>query len=144
MKHILAITAVVGLSAGFAFAADEPAAKCPVSGARVNMEKFSEFNGGKVYFCCGNCKAKFDKSSDKFAAKANHQMVVTKQAKQTKCPLAGRPMNDSKTVEVGGVEVAFCCPNCQGKVAGAEGDKQIALVFSNKAFKKGFELAAAN
>lgn len=123
------------------FAADADATKCPVSGAKVNMEKFSEFNGGKVYFCCGNCKGKFDAGSEKFAAKANHQLVVTGQAKQKACPFAGRAADDSKTVEVAGVSVAFCCGNCQGKASKASGDDQINLVFSNDAFKKGFEIA---
>lgn len=143
MLRNLAVATVIAFVASTVIAAESEKTnpKCPVSGAKVNMEKFSKFNGGKVYFCCGNCKAKFDAGSDKFSAKANHQLVVSGQAEQKACPFAGRPTDASKTVAVNGVEVAFCCGGCQGKAAKADEASRVSLVFANDAFRKGFEMA---
>ncbi len=71
---------------------------------------------------------------------ANHQLVVTKQAKQANCPLSGGPCKTEFTAKVGGVDVYFCCPNCQGKVAKTEGEAQIAMVFGDKAFEKAYKV----
>lgn len=114
--------------------------KCPVSGKAVQADKTADYRDAKVYFCCPNCPKAFAKNTAKFAIKANHQLVQTGQFKQVKCPLAGRDLNEKQTVKVNGVKVAFCCGNCKGKVAKAEGDKQLELVFADKPFEKGFEL----
>jgi YHS domain-containing protein len=102
--------AVLGLFAAIGFAADEKKAdlKCPVSGKPALTEHAVDFNGGKVYFCCPNCPKTFEKDSAKFAEKANAQLVASGQAKQTKCPLTGRPLNAEQKVTVAGVEVQFC------------------------------------
>lgn len=115
---------------------------CPVAGKEIKISdaKTVSYKDASVYVCCNNCKAKMEKDSAKFAAKANHQLVVTKQAKQVNCPFAGKKTNPEKTASIKGVEVAFCCGNCQGKAKKASGDDQIALVFSDAAFKKGFEV----
>lgn len=144
-KKLLGLAVLAALVGGIAVKAAEEAkkfsAKCIVAGDPAAKEdKFSEYKGGKVYFCCDGCKGKFDKEPAKFAVKANAQLVSTGQAKQTMCPIAGKPINADKTVEVAGVKVAFCCDGCKGKVAGATGDAQAALVFSDEAFKKGFEV----
>ncbi|QDU36515.1 hypothetical protein Mal4_08010 [Maioricimonas rarisocia] len=119
----------------------KPEVKCPVSGRPIDKEHSVAFKKAEVYFCCPNCPAAFKENKGKFAAKANHQLVLTEQAKPTgKCPLTGRPVDESKQVDVAGVEVSFCCGNCQGKAAKATGDEQITLVFANKAFNKGFEV----
>lgn len=114
---------------------------CPVSGKAIDMTKSVAYKGGKVYFCCGNCPGAFEKNTAKYSTKANEQLVVTKQATQAKCPLSGGPVNDEKTVAVNGVTVKFCCEKCQGKVAAAKADEQAELVFSDKAFEKGFTVA---
>jgi len=54
--------------------------------------------------------------------------------------LSGGGVDSTKTVKVSGVSVAFCCGKCQGKVKDAKGDDQLALVFADKAFDKGFEI----
>ncbi|MFO1021188.1 MAG: hypothetical protein U0903_10890 [Planctomycetales bacterium] len=122
-------------------AADDKLAglKCPVSGGKINAEKFVMHNGGKVYFCCENCPKSFEKDVAKFAPKANLQLAQSGQSKQTKCPLSGGKLNPEKTVEIGGVKVQFCCEKCQGKVAGMKGDEQIAAVFADDVFKKAFQ-----
>jgi YHS domain-containing protein len=138
---VLAATAAIGMSTlGVnAIAADAALAnlKCPVSGKPVDAEKFSEYGGGKVYFCCDGCKGKFDKDSSAFTAKANAQLVASGQFAQKGCPLSGGKTKEGTEVEVAGVKVAFCCPNCQGKVAKAAPDDQLKLVFAD-GFAKGF------
>jgi YHS domain-containing protein len=42
---------------------------CPVSGEPANKDIFSEYKGRKVFFCCADCKAAFDKDPEKYAAK---------------------------------------------------------------------------
>jgi len=101
----------------------------------------TEYKGGHVYFCCDHCKAEFTKSPKKFAAAANAQLVATKQAKQVKCPLMGKPCKKELVAKVGGTDVHFCCPGCVKKVKAAKGKKQLELVFGEKAFAKGFEPA---
>lgn len=115
-------------------------AKCPVSGAKAKDGTAVDYKGGKVYFCCNNCPKKFESDTEKFSVKANQQLVATGQAKQVKCPLSGGKINPEASCEVGGVEVHFCCNNCKGKVEKAEGDDQAKLVFSDKAFAKGFKV----
>ena len=121
-------------------AADKPALKCPLSGKPVDETKTVDFNGGKVAFCCGKCPAAFEKSPEKFAAKANLQLVQSGQLKQVKCPLTGRPVAADKSVEVEGVEVGLCCAGCQGKAKKASGDELITLLFKDTT--KGFEPAS--
>ena len=149
MKRVAAALCLM-LVAGFVVAeeAKKEAAKfdqkCPVSGAAAKEDKTVDYKGGKVYFCCENCPKAFAKDTAKFATKANHQLVATGQAKQAKCPISGAKLNAEKTVKVGGVEVQFCCEKCQGKVAAAEGDAQLELVFADAAFEKaGFAVPKA-
>ncbi|MGE4134331.1 MAG: hypothetical protein AB7E98_01345 [Pirellulales bacterium] len=136
-RILLAVAAVAFLSAGSLRAAD---LKCPLSGKPVDETKTVEFNGGKVAFCCGNCPKAFSAAPEKFAAKANLQLVQSGQLKQVKCPLTGRPCAPDKSVEVDGVKVGLCCAGCLGKVTKAEGDAKLDLLFKDT--KKGFEAAS--
>lgn len=111
--------------------------------ADAKADKSVDYKGGKVYFCCDNCPKAFAKDTAKFAAKANAQLVATKQATQEKCPLSGGATKADKTAKVAGLEVAFCCENCQGKVSKASADEAVELVFNDKAFEKGFKVKAA-
>jgi YHS domain-containing protein len=143
LGFVVAASAVLGFSA--VRAAEEKAdkkveLKCPVSGKAADKANAVAYKGGEVYFCCMNCPKAFEKDTAKFATKANHQLAATGQAEQKKCPLTGRPLNKEQTVEVADVEVTFCCPNCKGKVAKAEGKEQLELVFADKAFDKAYEV----
>lgn len=120
-----------------------PELKCPVSGGPAKMENACAYKGGEVYLCCDKCPTEFAKNTAKYATKANHQLAQSKQARQEACPLSGGPLDKEKSVKVAGVKVTFCCEKCQGKVAEAEGDAQIALVFSDAAFDKGFKVKKA-
>jgi YHS domain-containing protein len=42
---------------------------CPVSGKPIKPEHSVEYKGKKVYFCCPNCPAAFEKDPEKFVAK---------------------------------------------------------------------------
>ena len=142
--RFLSLVAVVVCAGVFSLnAAEEKKAVkplCPLSGKDIDKTKSVDYKGAKVYFCCGNCPGAFEKDPTKFAAKANQQLVVTEQAKQVKCPLSGGKLNEEKSVEVAGTKVTFCCEKCQGAVAAAKGDEQLNMVFSDKAFDKGFEV----
>jgi YHS domain-containing protein len=140
-KHLmLTLAALAGLivsTAVVSAAIKEPAeAKCPVSGKNCNPEKHADFDGGKVYFCCGNCQAAFGKDSSKFAAKAHHQMVSTGNLTQKACPFSGGPVKAGTEVEIEGVEVGFCCNNCKGKVEKASEADRVTMVFGD--ISKGF------
>ncbi len=143
MKFRLAIAALAlfaVVASGSLRAEEEKKAepKCPVSGQPCKAEHTVAFNGGKVAFCCPNCPKAFEADPEKFAAKANLQLLQTGQIKQVKCPVAGRPMAADKVVEVEGVKVAVCCPGCLAKAKKATGDDLITLLFTD-AKKVAFE-----
>ena len=119
--------------------------KCPMSGKPVHATKFVSYKDSKVYLCCGGCVKGFDsklKSDDALAAKANHQLVVTKQAEQVKCAINGRGKVNKKTLtKFAGTEVGFCCKNCKGKFADMEDAEKVQTVFG-KNFKKAFVVKA--
>ena len=117
--------------------------KCPVSGKAAKAASAVDYKGGKVYFCCDGCPEAFKKDMAKYATKSNMQLVATGQAKAVKCPITGKDINPDTAIEVSAVKVAFCCNGCKGKVSKAEGDAQLALVFSDEAFKKGYEVKKA-
>ena len=114
--------------------------KCPVSGQPVKEGTDVAYKGAKVFFCCNDCPKAFEKDTAKFASKANQQLVATGQAKEVKCPIAGKDLNPATAIDVAGTKVAFCCNGCKGKALAAKGDEQLNLVFSDDAFKKGFEV----
>jgi hypothetical protein len=115
-------------------------ATCMVSGKPVKAETAVEYKEGKVYFCCEGCPAAFKKDTEKFAAKANHQLVLTGQYKQEKCPISGRDVNKEKTLKVAELDVTFCCDNCLGKAKETKEAEQYALLFNEKSFEKAFKV----
>ena len=146
--HTLIVAALmVTLTGAITLAADkdkkDPLAgiKCPVTGKPVKAASAVDYKGAKVYFCCDNCPKAFAANTSKFAAKANHQLVGTSQAKLVKCPLLGKKLNPATKISIAGVNVCFCCNGCKGKAVKAKGDEQITLVFNDKAFAKGFKVS---
>lgn len=142
MRYLLC-AALLALFTVNTAAADDKKILCPISGHEVDKSFSVTHNGGKVYVCCEECVKGFNADPAKYAAKANLQLVQTGQAKEIKCPLSGQPLNPATKIQVGGVDVAFCCNNCKGKAAAAKGDDQIKLVFNDEAFKKGYEVTPA-
>ena len=144
IRSLLLCATSVAVLAITVFAAEEvklDGIKCVMNPkAAAKSASSVDYKGGKVYFCCDNCPKKFD--AEKNAVAANHQLVATKQAKQSKCPLSGEPCKPDHKVTVNGATVAFCCEQCQGKAEKATGDDQLKLLFSNAAFEKaGFKVA---
>ncbi len=115
--------------------------KCMIMTKNPVKEEFAaDFAGAKVYFCCKNCLAKFNKDKDKFTVLANQQLVQTDQFKQKACPLTGKAANDDQVVKVNLIDVKVCCGNCKKTLVDAADDAARAqLVFSKDAFAKGFE-----
>lgn len=119
---------------------EKPALKCPVSGKAVNPEVTTEYHGGTVYLCCAGCAKRLAENPDKYAAKANLQLVQSGQAKQVGCPISGRSVNPDVSTTVAGVSVGFCCGGCKAKVEKAGADEQVELVF-HKGFDKAYKVA---
>ena len=43
---------------------------CPImDGNKIDKNVFVEYKGKKVYFCCADCKAAFEKEPEKYIAK---------------------------------------------------------------------------
>jgi YHS domain-containing protein len=147
MKYLLTFVAVaaVGLvSVNSNQAGDKKgfSAKCPVSGKAAQEKSFVEFNGGKVYFCCDDCPKEFTANKAKYTVKANGQLVATKQAKQTVCPFTGMALNADTATKIDDVTVCVCCEMCKAKVDNAPKAQLPGLFFSEKPFKKAFEVSA--
>jgi len=135
MQRFLMFSMILGLALAVPGIADEKKdegkkgqkefkATCPVSGKDAVRDQSVAYKEKKVYFCCGNCKAAYEKEPTKFTNKANWQLAQTRQYVQTKCPLSGGAINKEQTTEIGGVKVSFCCGDCKGKAAAATGDGQ--------------------
>jgi YHS domain-containing protein len=110
--------------------------KCIVSGAAVKEDKASDWKDGKIFFCCENCQKKFDGDKKAFAAKANHQLVASKQVVQKACPFSGGPPKSEFSVEFKDATIGFCCNNCKGKAEKMSDDDKVAKLFGEEAFEK--------
>lgn len=149
MKRVLVVALVACLMGAVSTQMITAEDKNPLEGLKcfmmpkkdVKEEKSVEYKDANVYFCCPGCVKKFAKDPEKYAAKANHQLVATMQYEQQGCPFSGGKLDDDTAIEVGGVEVKFCCNNCKGKAEKMEGDEQVEALFGEEAWEKGkFEL----
>jgi len=114
--------------------------KCLICNMQVSETSSADYKGAKVYFGCPACPPRFKKDTAKYTAKANAQLVATKQARQKACPMMGKPCNKDVKLTVAGADVTFCCAKCKTAVSKLKGDAQIEKVFNDKAFAKGFEV----
>lgn len=139
MKKLFVVLTLALLPATV-MAQDLSGVKCIINPkADVKDSTGVEFNGGTVYFCCGNCAGKFSDKPDNFAAPANYQMVTSGQFKQTACPLTGRPVNNDLSAQVGQVKVGLCCNGCKKKMDEATDlAARTAIAFGTDAFGQGF------
>jgi YHS domain-containing protein len=62
---------------------------CPVSGKPADKEIFAEYKGQKVYFCCNDCKAAFEKDPAKYEAKIKKCDEARKKECKKSCDKAG-------------------------------------------------------
>jgi YHS domain-containing protein len=112
--------------------------KCPVSGAAAKKEQATAYKDKEVYFCCEKCKAAFETDNTKYTTKANHQLVQTKQYRQTSCPLSGEKVDREQTVTVADVKVAFCCGKCKALIEEASDEVKVTKIFADDVFAKSF------
>lgn len=119
-------------------------ATCPVSGSDAKKENSSKYRDKETYFCCEKCKAAFDAEPAKYSAKANLQLVQTKQFRQTSCPVSGSKVNKEQTIKVSGVKVGFCCDKCKGSLETASADDQLTKIFGDAVFTKSFAVKKAD
>ena len=119
-------------------------ATCPVSGSDAKKENSSKYRDRETYFCCEKCKAAFDAEPAKYSAKANLQLVQTRQFRQTKCPVSGSKVKKEQTIKVSGVKVGFCCEKCKGSLETATKDDQLTKIFGEAVFTKSFAVKKAD
>ena len=145
MKSFMTFLAICIVAGATVVAADVDLknVQCVVANKPASAGKAADYKNAKVYFCCGGCAGKFAANTKKFAERANHQLVATKQYTQKGCPFSGGAVKAGKMINIAGTEVGFCCDGCKNKVASAKDDEaRMKLVFSDKAFGKGFEKKA--
>lgn len=112
--------------------------KCPVSGQDAKSSVVVDYKGAKLYFCCPACIERFKNEQARYETRANRQLVASGQAEQVGCPITGRAPKPDMGLEVDGTTVHFCCSACKAKVAKADTQGQVDLVFGhgfNKAYK---------
>ena len=136
---------IVACAMTFAMAAateaqDLTGIKCVVNGdLNASPDASIEYQGGRVYVCCKECIKQFESDPAAFATRANHQLVLTGQYRQSKCPINDTDFDPDVTANVGGTSIAFCCQGCLKKLEDTEEMADRAeLVFGTKAFKKSF------
>jgi len=54
---------------------------CPLTGEAINKESSVEYKGKKIYFCCEDCKAKFNASPEKYLQAMADEGVVPENVK---------------------------------------------------------------
>ncbi|MCK6456713.1 MAG: hypothetical protein L6Q92_09320 [Phycisphaerae bacterium] len=84
---------------------------CPVSGKAVDKKAFVEKDGQKVYFCCKDCIAKYEKEPGRYVAPLAGSYTY-----QARCPVTGAPIDPTAFIKLkGGQTVYFCCDKCDEK-----------------------------
>jgi YHS domain-containing protein len=91
MKAVKIFTVILAVSLAFAFTAcgkaDAPKdAKskaqilCPVMGDKIDKQFYVDYKGERVYFCCKQCIADFNKEPEKYMKKLRDQGVELEKA----------------------------------------------------------------
>lgn len=84
---------------------------CPVSGKPVSKDASVDHHGTKIWFCCKDCIAPFEKDPAKYADK-----MVSCFTLQRKCPVGNEDINPASFVTLkDGHKVYFCCDKCKAK-----------------------------
>jgi len=122
------------------YAQDLSGIKCVVNGdENAALNATVDYRDAKVHVCCLSCVETFKANPDEFSTRANHQLVLTGQYQQVKCPITGDKVDPKMTSNIAGTSIAFSCSACMEKVNGVEGMMGKAeMVFGNEAFEKSF------
>ncbi len=75
---------------------------CPISGKPVEKKVSIKHDGGKVYFCCPGCVAKFEKEPAKYQGK-----LLAGYTYQTKCPVTNQDIDPSVSAKMGNGQVVY-------------------------------------
>lgn len=116
--------------------------KCVVSGQAANKDYWCKFKKGKIFFDCNASRRKFLSEKTSFIIKANHQLAVTGQYVQIKCPIKLAAIDSQRQIKksVAGVELQFCCEACQKQLVDkANAHEQIRFIFDNQRFNAIFQ-----
>jgi len=135
------------------FAADPINKVCPITGKDVNPTKTVEYEKQVIGLCCDDCKGKFEADPKKYIGKvkefkkgkkssspaaccceneAAQEIAVAADPINKVCPITGKDVNPTKTVEYEKQVIGLCCDDCKGKFE-ADPKKYIGKV---KEFKK--------
>lgn len=84
---------------------------CPISGEPVKTAVFVEERGTKVFFCCKNCRGKYEDDRAKYTPRLADTFTY-----QTKCPVTGKAIDPQISASApAGETVFFCCKDCPEK-----------------------------
>ncbi|HVE41442.1 MAG TPA: hypothetical protein VNM14_16225, partial [Planctomycetota bacterium] len=121
----LSICAVFAATAAARASLEDPINKtCPISGKDVNPTKTVEYEKQLIGFCCDDCKGKFESDPKKYIGKVKEFKKGKKGADEEinfadpinkVCPITGKDVNATKTVEYEKQLIGFCCDDCKGK-----------------------------
>ena len=70
-------------AAGITLAKTPVQTTCPVMGGKINKAIFVDYQGKRVYFCCGGCPAEFNKDPAKYVKALEAKGVVLDKTPQT-------------------------------------------------------------
>jgi YHS domain-containing protein len=89
---------------------------CPVSNEPIDGKSFVRYQGQRVYLCCSDCTAEFNKSPEKFAKaiKAQWDAMPARRA-QIKCPVTGEKINPAIYVEEPRYDLCFANEEAKAK-----------------------------
>lgn len=89
---------------------------CPVSNEPIDGKTFVRYQGQRVYMCCSDCTAEFNKSPEKFAKaiKAQWDAMPVYRA-QVKCPVTGEKINPAVYVEEPRYDLCFANEEAKAK-----------------------------
>lgn len=59
-----------------------PQTTCPVMGGKINKEVYADYEGKRVYFCCGGCINGFRKDPVKYVKKLEGEGVTLENANE--------------------------------------------------------------
>ena len=144
---------LVGLSilATPALAQKYPGVKCVVDGnLQCNIQHAVEYGQGKVFFSSQAAAKRFQvgvvnklkagqKPQRSLLLKANHQLALTDQVKQQRCPVTGKPIEKEHRLLIAGVSVFFHDLAAKEKIQSAESTWHRAQqVFASGVFTNSF------
>ena len=115
-KTTLSLLLILVLSFSMTTFAQEKGPKeqtlCPVMGNPINKESYVDYQGQRIYFCCGGCDKTFLENPDKYFKEFAKNNIVLENV-QTTCPTCGHDLSKKEThVDHMGRRVYLCSDGC--------------------------------